>query len=299
MTILVIGAEGQLGYELMRQGHALDLDIHGVDYPQIDITVTGDVSTHFSNYRPSLVINAAAYTDVDGAESEPERTMEVNRDGVANLACCCAEYSLPLIHISTDYVFDGRKSSPYRESDSISPIGVYGSSKAAGEAALRANLDEHIILRTAWLYGSHGRNFVKTILRSAREKSELRVVSDQYGSPTSAADLAETIYIISDMLNRAEAANWGTYHYCGKGIISWHEFACAIVNLGRKHTKLLTDRVEPIPTSDFPTKVARPPYSALDCSLIEKRFGIFPKPWQKSLEKTIIELFTAGGLSQD
>lgn len=300
MKILIYGAGGQLGSELMRQGQALNLDIHGVDDPDTDITDMARVISDFSSYHPLLVINAAAYTNVDGAESEPELATAINKDGPANIARLCAENKIPLIHISTDYVFDGTKGSPYRETDPVSPIGVYGRSKAEGEAALRNMLDEHIILRTAWLYGSHGKNFVKTMLKLARGKEKIQVVSDQYGSPTSAADLAGAILTISDILRQRPAVEWGTYHYCGRGIISWHEFAQAIMDISRRYGRVKTSRVEPIKTADFPTKAMRPAYSALDCGLIGKHFGIYPKPWQDSLTITIKELFSSfGGLPED
>ena len=293
MKTLIFGAAGQLGYELMRQGQALNLAIQGVDLPQTDITEMTQLIDIFADYRPLLVINAAAYTNVDGAESEPELAMAINRDGPANIARVCAENKIPLIHISTDYVFDGKKGSSYCETDPVSPIGVYGRSKAEGESVVRSELKEHIILRTAWLYGSHGHNFVKTILTLAREKEEIRVVSDQYGSPTSAADLAETILSISDSIRQRAAVDWGTYHYCGQGIISWHEFAQAIVNICRYKGNVKTERVEPIKTADYPTRVKRPPYSALDCGLINKHFGISPKPWQNSLAITVHELLSS------
>ena len=300
MKTLIFGAAGQLGYELMRQGQALNLAIQGVDLPQTDITEMAQLIDIFADYRPLLAINAAAYTNVDGAESEPELAMAINRDGPANIARICAENKIPLIHISTDYVFDGKKGSSYCETDPVSPIGVYGRSKAEGESVVRSELKEHIILRTAWLYGSHGHNFVKTILKLAREKEEIRVVSDQYGSPTSAADLAETILSISDIIRQRAAADWGTYHYCGRGIISWHEFAQAIVNMCRYKGNVKTERVEPIKTADYPTRVKRPPYSALDCGLINKHFGISPKPWRNSLAITVHELLSSpGGIPQD
>jgi len=300
MKTLVFGAAGQLGYELMRQGNALSLDVQGVDLPQIDITDRRQVTDVFAGYRPLLVINAAAYTNVDGAESEPELAMAVNKDGPANIARACAENKIPLIHISTDYVFDGKKGTPYLETDPVSPIGVYGRSKAEGESSLRSVIGEHIILRTAWLYGSHGHNFVKTIMKLAREKDEIRVVSDQYGSPTSAADLAETILSIANIIRQDSAIDWGTYHYCGKGVISWHEFAQAIVDLCRRHGEVKTTRIDPIKTVDYPTRVERPSYSALDCTLINKHFGISPKAWQDSLAVTVHELLSSsGGLPQD
>jgi len=295
MKTLIFGAAGQLGHELMRQGQALGLEIQGADLPQTDITRMDQVAAAFADYQPRLAINAAAYTHVDEAESEPELAVAINRDGPAHIAQACAASKTPLIHISTDYVFDGKKGAPYRETDRVSPIGVYGRSKAAGEAALRSVLNEHIILRTAWLYGSHGHNFVKTILKLARQKEVIRVVSDQYGSPTSAVDLAEAILKISNLIQQGAAIKWGTYHYCGRGIISWHEFARAAVNLGRRQGPATLARVDPIKTADYPTRVERPPYSALDCTLINKHFGITPKPWRNSLAIIVHELLSASG----
>jgi len=300
MKLLIFGAAGQLGYELMRQAQHRSLEAHGVDLPQTNITEMAQVNRVFTEYRPELVINAAAYTNVDGAESEPELAMAINRDGPANIAWACAENQTPFIHLSTDYVFNGEKGSPYRETDPVSPIGVYGRSKAAGESALRSVLTEHIILRTAWLYGSHGHNFVKTIMKLSREQEAIRVVSDQYGSPTSAADLAEAILKISGILQQHAAVKWGTYHYCGQGIVSWHQFAQTIVDLCRHKGKVKTRRVDPITTADYPTRVKRPPYSALDCGLIKKRFGIPTRPWQNSLAITIHELLlSSSGLTED
>jgi dTDP-4-dehydrorhamnose reductase len=290
MKILIYGAGGQLGHELMHQGRTLSLDIRGVDYPQTDITDPAMVRNDFSTYHPVLVVNAAAYTNVDAAESEPELTMAINKDGPANLARLCTANKIPLIHVSTDYVFDGTKGSLYRETDPVSPIGVYGRSKAEGETAVRTILDEHIIIRTAWLYGSHGQNFVKTMLKLARERDEIRVVSDQYGCPTCAADLAEAILTISGKLLHRPVAKWGTYHYCGKGTISWHEFAQTIVDMSRRYGKVKTTRVEPVKTTDYPTRAKRPAYSALDCGLIAQNFGISPKPWHHSLKITIQQL---------
>ena len=293
MKILTYGESGQLGYELMRRGQAFDLDMHGIAYPQTDISEISQVASEFAGYRPDLVVNAAAYTNVDEAESEPELAMAINQQGPANLARICAEHNIPLIHISTDYVFDGRKTTPYRETDPVSPLGRYGRSKAAGEMAVRSGLDQHIIIRTAWLYGSHGHNFVKTMLKLALEKEEIRVVCDQYGSPTSAADLATAILSITDIYRRRRAMDWGTYHYCGAGIVSWHGFAKQVIEIGRQYTRLKTTRVEPIQTADYPTRAARPAFSALDCSLIQQRFGISAKPWRDSLKIVVQELFAA------
>lgn len=293
MKILTYGESGQLGCELMRQGRALGFELHGVDYPQTDISEITQVASVFDACRPDLVINAAAYTNVDGAESEPELAMAINKGGPANLARICSANKIPLIHVSTDYVFDGTKRTPYIETDPVSPLGIYGRSKAAGENAVRSVLDKHIIVRTAWLYSSHGHNFVKTMLRLAREKEEIRVVSDQYGSPTSATDLAAAILCLADIIGQRRTTKWGTYHYCGAGIVSWHEFAQTIVEIGKLYTRLKTIRVVPITTDDYPTQAARPAFSALDCSLINQHFGILVKPWRDSLKVVIQQLFSS------
>jgi len=295
MKVLTYGASGQLGFELMRQGQAIGFDMHGVAYPQTDITKISQVTSVLADCRPDLVINAAAYTNVDGAESDPELAMAINKQGPANLSRWCFDNKIPMIHISTDYVFDGAKGAPYLESDPVSPLGAYGFSKAAGEAAVRSAMAEHIILRTAWLYGAHGQNFVKTILRLAMKKEELRVVSDQYGSPTSAVDLAAAILFMTEKIGRSDNVKWGTYHYCGEGIVSWYDFAVAIVTIGRQYSRLKSIRVTPIKTADYPTPAARPAFSALDCSLIARHYGISTKPWRGSLEIVIQEIFSASG----
>jgi dTDP-4-dehydrorhamnose reductase len=242
-------------------------------------------------HQPTWVINAAAYTQVDKAESEESLAFAVNKTGSTNLAQICAKNEIPLFQVSTDYVFDGQKNAPYHESDPISPIGVYGRSKAAGETEIRSNLKEHIILRTSWLYGVHGQNFVKTMLKLAKTKEIIRVVSDQYGGPTSAGDLAKAILVMAVKWQRQSVMAWGTYHYCGQGIVSWYEFAEAIIELARRYMEVKTNRVEPITTADYPTKARRPAFSALDCNLIKKNFGINPKPWRESLKYMIQRLF--------
>ena len=198
---------------------------------------------------------------------------------------------MPLIHISTDYVFDGNKTSPYNESDPICPIGTYGESKAAGEKAVREALETYVILRTSWLYSSHGNNFVKTILRLASEREELRVVADQYGCPTYAADLAATIIDLAKQISRRESVQWGVYHYCGHGVTSWYGFAQQICQLAKKHRPLQVKRIEAISTEEYPTLARRPPYSALDCSKIKRVFSIETRPWQDSLAEMLARLF--------
>jgi dTDP-4-dehydrorhamnose reductase len=287
MKLLVIGENGQLGWEVCREGKNQGIDMSGLDLPDFDVTEPSAVKKAVSQAGISLVINASAYTAVDKAESEPEVAFAVNRDGPAYLAASCAEVRIPLIHVSTDYVFDGNKKSSYRETEPVSPLGVYGKSKAAGEIEVRDNLKEHLILRTAWLYGIQGHNFAKTMLRLGKEKEVLSVVADQYGCPTYAADLAEAILAIADQINKGRDITWGTYHYCGKGVTTWHGFAEAIFNLAKQHDSLMVKKVVPITTSEFPTPAKRPANSVMDCSLITKHFGIRIRPWQESLAEML------------
>ncbi|MBW2583995.1 MAG: dTDP-4-dehydrorhamnose reductase [Deltaproteobacteria bacterium] len=290
MKILITGAGGQLGRELINQGQLKGFSVQAPSEDDMDITDLEKIDRCMAFHQPEVVINAAAYTQVDKAESEAALAFAVNTTGSANLARMCAKNKIPLVHISTDYVFDGQKGTSYLETDAISPVGIYGRSKAEGEIEIRSHLKEHIILRTSWLYGIHGHNFAKTMLKLATTKPKIRVVADQYGSPTNAADLAQTILIISDRMQFNNDVDWGTYHYCGQGVISWYNFAEKIVGLARLYADVKTTRIEPIATADYPTRALRPIYSALDCSRIQKHFGINPKPWQKSLEITIKEL---------
>ena len=283
MKVLVIGANGQLGWELCRRGEKQGFDMVALDLPEFDITDLSAVKKQEHQAGVSLVINAAAYTEVDKAESEPELAFAVNRDGPANLASSCAEIGIPLIHISTDYVFDGNKKGPYFETDTISPLGVYGESKAAGETEVRDNLQEHIILRTAWLYGINGHNFVKTMLRLGKEKEVLRVVADQFGCPTYAADLAEAILTVATQISEQRDIIWGTYHYCGEGVTTWYGFAQEILDLANKYDSFTVKKVEAVSTEEYPTPAKRPANSVLDCSLVTKHFAVHPRPWQESL----------------
>jgi dTDP-4-dehydrorhamnose reductase len=283
MKLLVIGENGQLGWELSRRGEKQGFDVVALDLPEFNIAEPSAVKKAVCQAGVSLVINASAYTAVDEAESEPELAFAVNRDGPAYLAASCAEIGIPLIHISTDYVFDGSKKGPYLETEPVSPLGIYGKSKAAGETEIRDNLKEHIIIRTAWLYGLHGNNFVKTMLCLREEKEIFRVVADQYGCPTYAADLADAILTIATQISEQRDVIWGTYHYCGKGVTTWHGFAQAIFDLANQYDTFRVKKVVPITTSEYPSPAKRPANSVLDCSLATKHFGIRIRPWQESL----------------
>jgi dTDP-4-dehydrorhamnose reductase len=289
--ILVTGAGGQLGSELQRRASRFDVTADGFTSGQLDITDAGAVREAVSHSGAAAVVNAAAYTAVDKAESEKELAFAVNRDGTANLAAACSAANVPFIHVSTDYVFDGSKETAYTEDDPVHPMGVYGDSKESGERVLRETWSRHVILRTAWVYSVFGNNFVKTMLRLARERDSLRVVADQYGCPTAAGDIAEAILRIVQRIGSGSDIPWGTYHYCGAGSTTWHGFAEAIVQLagpvlGR------TVPVIPITTADYPTPAKRPANSVLDCTKIREHFGIQPRPWRESLEEVLSELLS-------
>ena len=289
LHILVTGADGQLGSELMRRVGHNGVTATGLIITDLDITDAQAVRRLIMESKVAVVVNAAAYTAVDKAESESALTYAVNRDGTAHLAAACAEAEIPFIHVSTDYVFDGTKSTPYTEDDPVHPVSVYGASKEAGESALRKTWPRHIILRTAWVYSPFGHNFVKTMLRLARERDSLKVVADQRGCPTAAGDLAEAILNIVKRIAAGEDIPWGTYHYCGEGSTTWHGFAEAIVQMAAPVLGK-TIPVIPITTAGYPTPARRPANSVLDCSRIREKFDIQPRPWRDSLKEVVTEL---------
>jgi dTDP-4-dehydrorhamnose reductase len=291
MKLLVLGAGGQVGRELCRLAWPAGAAIAAVDRGEVEIADRDAVFAAVERERPDLVINAAAYTAVDRAESEPDAAWAANCTGPANLAAACRDAAIPLLHLSTDYVFDGTKQGPYRENDPANPLGVYGKSKGAGDRAIRETLSEHVILRTAWVYSPHGHNFVKTMLRLAVERPVLRVVADQTGSPTSAADIAAAI---QEIVRQIKAGNrhWGTYHFTGAGAVTWHGFAAAIFAEAAPW-RGPPPRVEAIATAEYPTPARRPANSVLDCTRIGETFGIAPRPWREALADVIRELFSA------
>ena len=284
MNILVIGNNGQLGWEICRQGKENGFDIIPLDFPEIDITNKIDLNEKTAPYNFDILINCAAYTAVDKAETEHELAYAVNRDGPSFLAEICAGRNVPFIHVSTDYVFSGNKDGCNLETDLVEPIGVYGKSKAEGEDRIRSVLDNHIILRTSWLYGVHGQNFVKTMLKLGREREEIRVVADQYGCPTFAADLAKAILDIVSLYEKGNGTTWGTYHFCGSGSTTWHGFASKIFEIAKSYDQFKVERVLPIKTIEYPTPAERPKNSVMDCSLFKGCFNINPPFWEDSLD---------------
>jgi dTDP-4-dehydrorhamnose reductase len=279
--VLVTGANGQLGLEL-RATLPAGIEFHGVDLPQLDITDAAAVISSVEQIRPTVIINCAAYTAVDKAETDSELAYAVNRDGARHLAVAAKRVGARLVQVSTDFVFDGRQSTPYKVGDAPGPLGVYGHSKLEGEQlAYAETAGDALIVRTAWLYSAHGQNFVKTMLRLMREKPQLNVVADQIGTPTSATTLAQAIWKLL-----ACAASGGTYHYTDSGAASWYDFACAIRELGLAAGAPALAPVTPIPSSAYPTPAQRPAYSVLDKSATAALIGVAPH-WREPLNAVI------------
>ena len=234
MKILITGAQGQVGKELVSIANQRGFDVIAAGQTELDITQLKNIRSYIELHQPDLVINAAAYTAVNKAEEEQDITYAINRDGAANLAAVSKEKNILLLHISTDYVFDGTKSEAYSENDAVSPLGVYGISKWQGEETIRQTLPEHIILRVAWVFGEQGNNFVKTMLRLAKDRDELSVVEDQFGGPSPAKDIAKTLIILAEQYQKEKTLEWGTYHYCGDEKVSWCGFAKEILKQAKE-----------------------------------------------------------------
>lgn len=282
--ILVFGGNGQLGQDLVRAAASRAIPMRALSRADADIADGAAVAAALSRWKPALVVNAAAYTKVDLAETNIEAARRDNEVGPAVIAGACASANIPMVHISTDYVFDGTKQGAYLEGDPVCPISVYGRTKAAGEDAIRRTLQHHVILRTAWVYSEFGSNFLKTILRLADSRDEMRIVADQRGSPTSATEIADAILRITPALLHGEPI-WGTYHFTAFGITTWHGFADRIVAIQAPLTKR-TPRVTPIRAAEYPTAAKRPANSHLDCRLFAEVFGITAKPWTEGVDAT-------------
>ena len=299
MRILLTGAEGQIGWELRRAlaplGTVTALDRRGLDLAHAEA-----IRARVAESDPQVIVNAGAYTAVDKAEAEPELAMAVNAAAPAVLAEEARRRGAALVHYSTDYVFDGEKDGPYVEDDVPRPLGAYGRSKLAGEQAVRASGAPHLVFRTSWIYAARGRNFLLTMLRLAREREELRVVSDQFGAPTWAREVADAT---SRVLARCAAEPdgpasairrlGGLYHLTAAGRTSWHGFAAAIVEHASRTPGVRAKRVTPIPTSEYPTPAARPKNSVLSSARLAQRFGVALPEWSASLPLCLAEAGTA------
>jgi len=289
MKILVTGMQGQVGTELSRLGAEYGCDIVALNREKLDITSRDKVFSALSTHKPEWVINAAAYTAVDKAETEKETAFAVNRDGPKHLAKACNAEGIPLIHFSTDYVFDGSKQKGYLEDDEVNPLGVYGQSKYQGEQAIRELHKHHIIIRTSWVFSAHGNNFVKTMLRLARQRDELGVVSDQHGCPTAARDIARVALQIAKKIEAGQAT-WGTYHFCGQPQTTWYEFARKIFEISNIKYNIKSPQINNLSTAEYPTPVKRPAHSVLRCEKIRKDYNITLPAWDVSLNEVLAML---------
>ena len=281
-NIIVFGGAGQLGQCLKKV--AEDKGISQIQFltsAEASVLDAGSIKAAFEKYKPSYVINCAAYTAVDKAEDEVELARDINKTGAENLAKACKENGAVLIHISTDFVFKGDIAHPLSETDATGPTGVYGLTKLEGEQGIAQILAEHIIIRTSWLYSEYGNNFIKTMLKFGAERDQLKIIADQVGAPTYAIDLAGCIF---DVIASGKK-EYGIYHYSNEGVASWYDFAVAIFELSATKVNVL-----PIPTSEYSTKAIRPPYSVLDKTKIKHTFGIEIPYWRDSLAVCIQKL---------
>ena len=287
MKILVIGKSGQVARSLAERAEFHPaLDIVAVGRDRADLEVQGAVAGIIAGERPDLVINAAAYTAVDQAEDEPERAFRVNAEAAGEIASAASDAGARLIHLSTDYVFDGTSETPYPENAPTNPLAVYGQSKLAGEDQVRSHHPGATIVRTAWVYSPFGRNFVKTMMGLGGERDRINVVDDQHGSPTSAIDLAEGLLILC---RHSDSAGGRTFHLAGSGTATWFDVASHVMAERERHS-LPAAKVAPIGTADWPTRVARPANSVLDCSAIEQAFGIRLPDWHESVAETVVRI---------
>ncbi len=292
MKILLIGKNGQIGFELNKKLGALG-ELIATDREELDLSKTDVIETFVDELRPDIIINPAAYTSVDKAELEPEIAYQINVTAPEILAQKAVELDIPLLHFSTDYVFDGLKKEPYIETDSTNPQSVYGKTKCEGEKKVRKH-PKHIILRTSWIFGSHGNNFLKTILRLIQEKESLNIVSDQWGSPASSSTLSDvTFNIVNTIFKNKNFKDYGIYHVTSEGETNWHEYATLIANeaiaLGCK-IKCKGSQIAPILTSEYPTAAKRPLNSRLNTDKLKKTFMLELPNWESEVKKVLKEI---------
>lgn len=291
--ILITGANGQVGFELQRSLAPLG-QLFAMARQELDIANPASLTSGLESIQPDIIVNAAAYTAVDKAESEPELAARVNSHAPAELALWAESHNALLVHYSTDYVFDGNKHGAYVEDDTANPQSVYGQTKWQGEQVIRQTTSRHLILRTSWVYGAHGNNFLKTMLRLMRERDHLNVVADQTGAPTSAALIADvTAQILAQYNQNYDAFVYGTYHLTASGETSWHGYAQLIAKLAEKRELLLqlkSSDIQPIPSSAYPTPAIRPSNSRLDTSKLQDQFGLVLPPWEAGISYAMTQI---------
>lgn len=292
-SVLVIGATGQIGSAIVRQAMADGISIFAPSHSELDISDDTSIRRALLHYVPDIVINAAAYTNVDRAETEPQLALAVNSIGPGLLAAACELTRIPVLHVSTDYVFNGESQHPYSENDKIAPLNTYGQSKAAGEQAIRLATGRHIIIRTSWVFSAQGKNFVKSIVQKASTNSTLSVVCDEWGNPTFATDVGGVLLFLSihciTQISRGREPDWGTYHFCNENSVSRYQFAEAIVQ-GAAERGLTKRDINSISSSGLKSAIRRPKNSSLDCTLIRKVFGVETRSWKPGLEEVLEKL---------
>lgn len=294
LKVLVAGRSGQVAQSLIEAATAREaVELIALGRPELDITDQASVDAAIAEVDPDLVINAAAYTAVDKAEDEREAAFDGNKAGPRHLAEATAADEIPLIHISTDYVFNGQGDRPYAEDDPVAPLGVYGESKLAGERVVAGTNPRHLIFRTAWVYGVYGANFLKTMLRVADGRDELSVVADQRGAPTSSHDIAEALLDVAEAIGDGKEA-WGVYHMVAGGDAVWADFAEAIFDASSSHDGP-TASVKRIPTSEYPTPAARPAYSVLDSTKLNDAFGVQLPNWRDPVSGIVARVLSQKG----
>jgi len=290
VKVLITGAAGQVGSELVKLALA-GFEVVGYNSSELDITNAQQVLQVVAEEAPALIVNAAAYTAVDKAESDGKRAYAVNETGVKNLAQAALAIGIPVFHISTDYVFDGTATEPYKETDPVGPAGVYGASKLAGEQVLISSGVKHIILRTSWVFGAEGNNFVKTMLRLGKERDTLGIVADQHGCPTSAASIANVLWQLAQKYVADNELPWGIYHFSNSPATTWHGFASEIFKQAVEAGVLEKAPVlNPIKTSDYPTPAKRPAWSVMNCSALENLLVSSVPCWQQELSAVLKQL---------
>lgn len=289
MRLLVFGIAGQIGRALTEAAQQRSWEALGPSHTDVDICDQSAVADAVRRYRPGAIVNAAGFTAVDRAESEREQAFEVNRDGARVLAEAAAGAGLPLIQLSTDYVFDGAATTPYAETDAVRPLGIYAASKEAGERAVRATASRHVILRTAWVYSPFGTNFLKTMLRLGTERTELSIVDDQTGCPTAAADIAHAITTVLQAAQAPGFNGWGTYHYAGADAVTWHGLARAIFDCAAP-LGVRAPELHAVTTTEISSTAPRPAYSVLSTAKLERTFGIRPRPLREGLAACLMRL---------
>ncbi|WP_415899434.1 dTDP-4-dehydrorhamnose reductase [Neptuniibacter sp. QD48_11] len=291
IKILITGAHGQVGSALTRAVEADSFfEVIALGKSQLDVTDPEQISEQLAHHLPDYVVNCAAFDDVDEAESQSELCYAVNSDAVEALAFACGDLSIPMFHLSTDYVFDGHYASGYTEEDEVAPLGIYGDSKWQGEERLRQALPKHIILRVSWLFSDQGNNFVLRTLEAAKKQSELQAVTDRKGCPTSASDVARVILaMLKQIHNGADA--WGTFHYCGAEVINRYDFCKEILIAAGQYENFDVEKLVPVSSKDYVTEALRPNTSVLMCKKLLSVFGIRQRPWRQELQWLMRDIY--------